>query len=106
MADSVWSDTPPTAPGWYWVLNPICGGVEITAELRDDLWWWGGNIYKPQILPKNMKFGPRIPSAEELAALSKLQRRERPDDSEIDAVLREAFGIHDVDRSTKLEETK
>jgi len=103
MAGAIWSETPPTEAGWYWLFDL---GAEMIAEFRDELWWWDGDFYTSECMPDGLRFGPRIPSPEELAALSKLQRRERPDDSEIDAVLREAFGIHDVDRSTKLEETK
>lgn len=69
MADSVWSDTPPTAPGWYWVLNRYGDGEESLAELRGAYWWWNGIALSPQYIAMEMKLGPRIPSAEELAAL-------------------------------------
>ncbi len=96
MADSIWSDTPPTAPGWYWVLNRYGECLQDVAESRGGNWWWNGVLLEPQHLAEEVKFGPRIPSPEELAALSKLQRRERPEAPEIDAVLRELFGIHDT----------
>lgn len=105
MADSVWSETPPTQPGWYWVQNRHGYAVEEVILLRDGRFYWFREWFSAAEVTREVRFGPRCPSAEELAALSRLQRRERPDDAEIDAVLRELFGVDDPkNRVTKLEE--
>lgn len=105
MADSVWSETPPTQPGWYWVLNRFGECLQDVAESRGGNWWWNGAVWGPEYLADEVKFGPRIPSAEELAALSRLPAHKMPIDPDFEAVLRDLFGVDDPkNRVTKLEE--
>lgn len=76
MPESIWSDVPPTEPGWYWVLNRFGDGLEDCAQLRQSgLWLCSGGWFVSSDLAEEVKFGPRVPSAEELAAL----RRARHD---------------------------
>lgn len=97
MADSHWSEWPPTEPGWYWVLVRLGDGVEECCQLgRDGLWVLDDTYFLPSEMAEEVKFGPRIPSAEELAAIAKTVRvRDSAAFAELDAALREAFGIYD-----------
>lgn len=52
-APSIWTDTPPKEPGTYWLLGRNSGAETIGRSMNTDLY----------------RFGPRIPSAEELAGL-------------------------------------
>lgn len=90
MADSIWSDTPPTEPGWYWVLWLRSGRTEAVALSAREII----DMRRHRTYP--FRFGPRIPSAEELAAIAKTVRvRDSAAFAELDAALREAFGVDD-----------
>lgn len=70
---AIWSDTPPTEPGWYLVLNRFGDGVEECAQLRQSgLWLWGAVWCLPSELAEEVLFGPRIEPAESLAAQNDL----------------------------------
>jgi hypothetical protein len=56
----IWSDTPPSEPGWYWVRGDASGEIWPT-RLHDDGSW--------ECTLTMVQFGQRIPSAEELVEL-------------------------------------
>jgi hypothetical protein len=56
----IWTDTPPKEPGVYLVRGGTDGKEYPIQRYESGLWEW---------LPFPCQFGPRIPSAEELAGL-------------------------------------
>lgn len=72
MPGEIWSDTPPTEPGWYWVKS-IDHGIRVVANLKRNGHWnvdgmldeWGAITMRAVYVFSHH----RIPSAEELAAL-------------------------------------
>jgi hypothetical protein len=70
---SAWSETPPTVPGWYWwkeKADSTRAGIVEVATQQD-----GSSLVLWRSFQKNTGdvlwglWGPRIPSAEDLAAL-------------------------------------
>lgn len=64
---SDWSDTPPTKAGTYWVKTPL--GDEEPIHLAPDGSWWYADHPNARADVGGCQFGPRIPTADELAKL-------------------------------------
>lgn len=62
-----WHDTPPTKAGKYWVKHRVSGRESIGKPLSFREWFINGSeVYTPE---RDYQFGPRIPTADELAEL-------------------------------------
>jgi hypothetical protein len=89
----VWSDTPPSEPGLYYVRLREDGEVQ-PGYFEGEYWtfMWPYEDWFPLLLPELYQFGPRMPSAEQLV---ELQRKAGEWDSLCDEVdrFREAFGL-------------
>ena len=67
MTAEIWSTTPPSEDGWYWVKR---GGCVRPGSRHRFGWVVGGEmIYNQEVESRGFQFGPRIPPAEELAAM-------------------------------------
>lgn len=64
MSESIWSDEPPTAPGWYWVKDRS-NGSEGTAYMHPS------QAARIRGLLRRFKFGPRVPSAKRCAEIER-----------------------------------
>ena len=65
MSDDLFTDQPPTDIGWYWVITPL-GSLTIGRAQEDGRFYMddSGSL-------KGHKFGPRIPTPEQCAAMAK-----------------------------------
>lgn len=60
-----WTDEPPTEDGWYWLLDePMDDEIVAYFNKASRRWFWDNDT--PIQLAKEVKFGPRIPTPEEL----------------------------------------
>lgn len=66
---SDWHDTPPTKAGTYWVKTPLGGDEPI--HLAPDGSWWYADHPKAMADVDGCQFGPRIPTADELAQIDR-----------------------------------
>lgn len=90
MDGSIWADTPPTKDGWYWIQNR--DAIEEVILLRDGRFYWRGDWIRTAELVE-LRFGPRCPSAEELAIPKSSHRVSVAELAELSAQLREAWGM-------------
>lgn len=70
---TIWSDTAPTQPGWYWVR--IKDADDCQPGYFDGVNWffiWPYQDWFPSDNPDAYQFGPRIPTPEELHDLNRL----------------------------------
>lgn len=67
MTAEIWSTTPPTEDGWYWVNRDGC----VRPGIRHRFGWVvdGEMIYSREVEHRRLKFGPRIPTAEEIVSM-------------------------------------
>lgn len=68
MTAEIWSTTPPTEDGWYWVRSSF--GVENPFQLKGHEWCVAG-YWRPisELAEAGYQFGPRIPTAEEIVSM-------------------------------------
>lgn len=66
---TIWSDTPPTVAGWYWV-KWIQTGNERPSLFDGEIWYGVANYYT-QAMAARALFGQRIPSADQLIELQR-----------------------------------
>ena len=73
MTDTIWSDEPPTEPGWYWVRYKAIGEVSPTLLLARDWnpWLARCDLRSVSDMQTNFQFGPRVPDAETCAGIMK-----------------------------------
>ena len=67
MSDTIWKSTPPTELGWYWLLRTSDGDRTIARKSGPSYWLLLNGDWFEEWVARNYEFGPRVPSAEELA---------------------------------------
>jgi hypothetical protein len=65
----IWSETPPTKSGWYWV-KLTNRKDHFPVWTSGDKWVCGG-ILSPERMARGYLFGPPIPSPEQCAEIAK-----------------------------------
>lgn len=76
----VYSKTPPTEPGWYWLRHGNYECVRRFQQHEQDIttrqWVFGDYIAtSSDLIDDGYEFGPRVPSVAELAAIQADQAR-------------------------------
>lgn len=69
MSDDLFTDEPPTEPGWYWVRSFMAwaGTKAFPAKVSTESVCLGGRCYTSE----KFQYGPRIPTPEQCAAMAK-----------------------------------
>jgi hypothetical protein len=67
VSEHIWTDTPPKEPGFWYVLYKLHSEIMV-GQLTPLGWVVAGGYWSRKELDE-LQFGPRIPSAEELAGM-------------------------------------
>lgn len=72
--EMIWSETPPTKSGWYWVKARNTGSQFVRFRTDDGYWPFAGNVTPADDrMARYYLFGPPIPSPEQCHEIAKGQ---------------------------------
>lgn len=68
---SIWSDEPPTEPGWYYLRKRRTGQFDIRKRDQSGDWPVGSFTSHDKLMTEYFQFGPRVPDPETCAGINK-----------------------------------